>query len=126
MTDFNDFGNDQYVVDMQKTYPLFSDTQTNYLDVMSSPPAVRVTAPEQKMRMEQQRVPSYVYKYPCGDNNEKMTAGASASHHSFDLTRDEKIILLLVLIIIFICYSFNKTLHKILKHVRMIEAKLSC
>lgn len=136
MTDFNDFGNDQYVVDMQKTYPMFSDTQTNYLDVMSPQPAVRVTAPEQLMRMDQQRIPSYVQKYPCGDINqypcgnrghEMMTVARDEKcRQNIDLSYEEKIILLLILVIIFICYSFNKTLQKIMKHVRAIEAKLNC
>lgn len=139
MTDFNDFGSDQYVVDMQKTYPMFSDTQTNYLDVMTPQPVIRVTAPEQLMRMDQQRIPSYVRKYPCGDINqyscgndgrEMMKAAPNEKCQQnidiFDLSYEEKIILLLILIIIFICYSFNKTLQKIMKHVRAIEAKLNC
>lgn len=132
---YGDFGSDQYTSNNEITYgdnyykrEANGMNRIDFNNVMKPLDAKPVTNPEDKFMASQQGIPAYVINCQCKHNcrNEYIPGflagkegmiGGKISEES-----KENIIVFLLFVIIYLCYSFGQTLQKINSRIKKNES----
>jgi hypothetical protein len=124
---YGDFGSDQYTSNNEITYGdnyYKRETRHDFNNVMKPLDAKPVTGPEDKFMASQQGIPAYVINCQCtrGCKNEYLP-GVMAGKESMiggkiSEANKENIIVFLLFVIIYLCYSFGQTLQKINSRIK--------
>jgi hypothetical protein len=142
-----DFTGDQYYVDTESRYPLFSDIQTT--DYSIAPSAKKtgtgariVKSPESKFRSEQMGIPAYI-GCPCEQCVYNRWLHSQQTRHAPKPTSppaeqiitfaplgymnvDSNMILLvfMFMVIVFVCCFYTKSISELKSQIKLLERQL--